>query len=278
MPLLEVKDLKCHFHTRDGIVKAVDGVSFSIEKGQTLGIVGESGSGKSVTCYSMLGLIPMPPGRIEGGTAVLDGSTDLLSASEEELRHIRGKKISMIFQDPMTSLNPYMRIRDQLIEPLLIHEDIDRPSAVKRAIEALKEVGINDAESRINSYPHEFSGGMRQRVMIAMALITNPEILIADEPTTALDVTVQKQVLDLIKERQRARGIASSSLPTTSPSFPRSAITLMSCMPAASSSPPAPTNSSPTRSTPTPAPSRHPSPHCRQKAKTSTPSPAIRPT
>ena len=205
--MLQVEDLKTHFHTRDGIVRAVDGVSFSLDKGQTIGIVGESGSGKSVTCYSLLGLIPMPPGKIEGGTAKL-GGLDLLSAPEEELRKVRGKRISMIFQDPMTSLNPYLRISTQLMEPLLIHEGLDKKAAMTRAIESLEEVGIPDASSRIRSYPHEFSGGMRQRVMIAMALITKPEILIADEPTTALDVTVQKEVLDLIKDRQKTLGTA----------------------------------------------------------------------
>lgn len=205
--MLQVDNLKTYFHTRDGVVRAVDGVSFNLDKGQTIGIVGESGCGKSVTCYSLLGLIPMPPGKIEGGTAML-GDVDLLRASEAQLRGIRGKRISMIFQDPMTSLNPYLRISTQLMEPLLIHEKIDKATALKRAIESLEEVGIPDASSRIQSYPHEFSGGMRQRVMIAMALITKPEVLIADEPTTALDVTVQKQILDLIKDRQRTLGTA----------------------------------------------------------------------
>ncbi len=205
--MLEVTDLRTYFHTRAGIVRAVDGVSFSVEKGQTIGIVGESGCGKSVTCYSLLGLIPTPPGRIEGGRAML-GEEDLLSASEATMRKIRGKRISMIFQDPMTSLNPYLRISTQLIEPLLIHERMEKKTALHRAIEALEEVGIPDASERIRSYPHEFSGGMRQRVMIAMALITKPEILIADEPTTALDVTVQKQILDLIKTRQQTLGTA----------------------------------------------------------------------
>ena len=171
MALLEVTDLKTYFHTRNGVVRAVDGVSFSLEKGKTIGIVGESGSGKSVTCYSMLGLIPMPPGRIEGGTAMFDGK-DLLSCSAEELRRIRGKRIAMIFQDPMTSLNPYLRISTQVIEPLLIHDGLDKGAALERAIEAMAEVGIPDPEQRIQIYPHEFSGGMRQRVMIAMALIT----------------------------------------------------------------------------------------------------------
>ena len=208
MPLLEVTNLRTSFYTRHGIVRAVNDVSFSLEKGETLGIVGESGSGKSVTCYSLMRLIPQPPGRIEDGRAMFDG-VDLLSASHEQLRGIRGKRISMIFQDPMTSLNPYLRISDQLIEPLLIHEKrISHHHALERGIQMLQEVGVPDAAKRIRSYPHEFSGGMRQRVMIAMALITKPELLIADEPTTALDVTVQAQILDLVKKMQRELGMA----------------------------------------------------------------------
>ncbi len=207
MPLLDVKNLRTYFHTRAGVVRAVDDVSFSLERGETLGIVGESGSGKSVTCYSMLGLIPQPPGRIESGTALFDG-VDLLQAPPEQLRQIRGKRIAMIFQDPMTSLNPYLRVADQLIEPLLIHEKIERRRAMELGVQALKDVGIQDAENRIRSYPHEFSGGMRQRVMIAMALITKPDLLIADEPTTALDVTVQAQIIELVKKLQAERGMA----------------------------------------------------------------------
>ncbi|MSU50194.1 MAG: ABC transporter ATP-binding protein [Opitutus sp.] len=207
MPLLSVSDLRTSFHTRNGVYRAVDGVSFSVERGETLGIVGESGSGKSVTCYSIMGLIPQPPGRIESGTALFDG-VDLLHCSPTESRGIRGKRVAMIFQDPMTSLNPYLRISDQLIEPLLIHEKISKAAALRRGLEALESVGINDAARRINLYPHEFSGGMRQRVMIAMALITKPELLIADEPTTALDVTVQAQILELIKKMQGDLGMA----------------------------------------------------------------------
>lgn len=207
MALLDVKNLTTRFHTRNGIVHAVEDVSFVLEKGETLGIVGESGSGKSVSCYSLLGLIPQPPGKIHSGSAIFEG-TDLLKANEKTLRKIRGKKISMIFQDPMTCLNPALRISTQLTEPLELHEGMKGKPALHRAIEALEEVGIPEAEKRIKSYPHEFSGGMRQRVMIAMALITRPEILIADEPTTALDVTVQKQVLDLIKDRQETLGTA----------------------------------------------------------------------
>ena len=180
VPLLTVSDLRTSFHTRSGVYRAVDGVSFSVDRGETLGIVGESGSGKSVTCYSLMGLIPQPPGRIEGGSAVFDG-VDLLRCTAAQARSLRGKRIAMIFQDPMTSLNPYLRVADQLIEPLLIHERMERREALRRGIEALEAVGINDAERRMQLYPHEFSGGMRQRVMIAMALITRPELLIADE-------------------------------------------------------------------------------------------------
>jgi oligopeptide transport system ATP-binding protein len=207
MALLDVKNLRTSFHTRNGNVRAANDVSFHIERGETLGIVGESGSGKSVTCYSLLGLIPQPPGRIEGGQAVFDG-VDLLNCPKETLRGIRGKRIGMIFQDPMTSLNPYLTIEEQLMEPLLIHQSINRAGAAELAVEALKEVGVPDAGSRIKSYPHQFSGGMRQRVMIAMALITKPDLLIADEPTTALDVTVQAQILELIEREQQARGVA----------------------------------------------------------------------
>ncbi|HPO12564.1 MAG TPA: ABC transporter ATP-binding protein [Candidatus Hydrogenedentes bacterium] len=207
MPLLTVKNLRTYFHTRNGIVRAVDKVSFSMEPGETLGIVGESGSGKSVTMYSLLGLIPSPPGRIEEGVALFDGE-DLLTASKNTLRSLRGKRIAMIFQDPMTALNPYMRIGAQVMEPLLVHEGCSRNEARRRAAEVLTQVGIQDAAARMDRYPHEFSGGMRQRVMIAMALITHPDLLIADEPTTALDVTVQAQVLELIRERQRDLGMA----------------------------------------------------------------------
>jgi oligopeptide transport system ATP-binding protein len=207
MPLLTVTDLRTYFHTRNGVYRAVDGVSFSVERGETLGIVGESGSGKSVTCYSIMGLIPQPPGRIESGSAMFDG-IDLLRCSPAVARSIRGKRVSMIFQDPMTSLNPYLRISEQLVEPLLIHEKISKGDALSRALEMMEAVGINDAARRIHFYPHEFSGGMRQRVMIAMALVTRPELLIADEPTTALDVTVQAQILDLIRRLQRDLGMA----------------------------------------------------------------------
>jgi oligopeptide transport system ATP-binding protein len=207
MPLLAVNDLRTYFHTRNGVHRAVDGVSFALEKGETLGIVGESGSGKSVTCYSIMGLVPQPPGRIESGTAMFDG-TDLLRCPPRVARSIRGRRLAMIFQDPMTSLNPYLRISEQLIEPLIIHEKISKAAALRRGQEMLEAVGINDAAKRLHHYPHEFSGGMRQRVMIATALITRPELLIADEPTTALDVTVQAQILELIRRLQHEFGMA----------------------------------------------------------------------
>ena len=207
MSLLEVTDLRTTFHTRNGVHRAVDGVSFSVERGETLGIVGESGSGKSVTCYSLMGLVPQPPGRIDSGTAMFD-RVDLLHCTPRQSRAIRGKRIAMIFQDPMTSLNPYLRVSEQLIEPLLIHERISKADALKRAIAMMNAVGIQDAARRIHYYPHEFSGGMRQRVVIGMALITKPELLIADEPTTALDVTVQAQILELIRAMQRDLGMA----------------------------------------------------------------------
>ena len=207
MPLLTVTNLRTSFHTRHGVVRAVDGVGFALERGETLGLVGESGSGKSVTCLSLLGLLPSPPARIEAGSAMFDG-VDLLRCAPRELRAIRGRRISMIFQDPMTSLNPYLRVSEQLIEPLLIHEKISRPDALARGLAMLEAVGINDAARRLHQHPHQFSGGMRQRVMIAMALITRPELLIADEPTTALDVTVQAQILELIKKMQRELGMA----------------------------------------------------------------------
>ena len=207
MALLEIDNLKTWFHTRNGVVKAVDDISFMVQKGEILGIVGESGSGKSVTVHTLMGLVPQPPGSIEGGTATFD-ETDLLGASPEAQRALRGKRIAMIFQDPMTSLNPYLRISEQLIEPLLIHGLADRETALNKAVAMLEKVGIRDAAERVHSYPHEFSGGMRQRVMIAMALITNPEVLIADEPTTALDVTVQAQILRLLKELQADLGVS----------------------------------------------------------------------
>jgi len=207
MTLLTVDNLRTYFHTRAGVVRAVGGVSFVVEAGETLGIVGESGCGKTVTCLSLLGLLPMPPARIESGAARFDGR-DLLHCSVQELRGVRGKDIAMVFQDPMTALNPCMTIGAQVAEALAVHERRSRADARARAVKALESVGIPDAPSRYNAYPHEFSGGMRQRVMIASALITHPRLLIADEPTTALDVTVQAQVLDLIKARQHEMGMA----------------------------------------------------------------------
>jgi oligopeptide transport system ATP-binding protein len=199
MSLLSVRNLETWFDTKDGIVKAVNGVSFELERGETLGIVGESGSGKSVTNHSILRLIPSPPGRIAGGEVIFDG-VNLLKMSESEIRDIRGKRIGMVFQDPMSSLNPFMRISRQLMEVTELHLGHSSSEARDHAIRMLDLVGIPDARARIDGYPHEFSGGMRQRVMIAMALSCKPELLIADEPTTALDVTIQAQILELIKK------------------------------------------------------------------------------
>ncbi len=205
--LLAVENLRVVFNTRNGQTVAVEDLSFSLNAGDVLGIVGESGSGKSVACYSLLGLIPTPPGNVESGRALFHGQ-DLLRMTEAELRKVRGNKIAMIFQDPMTCLNPNMRIADQLTEVLLQHKGVTKQQALEKAIAALNEVGIQDAAKRINEYPHQFSGGMRQRVMIAMALLAEPELLIADEPTTALDVTVQAQILTLIKQLQQTRKLA----------------------------------------------------------------------
>jgi peptide/nickel transport system ATP-binding protein len=204
--LLEVKDLGTSFRTEDGIVKAVQGVSFSVEKGQTLGIVGESGCGKSVTCLTIMGLNPKR-NTMTSGEALWKGK-DLITAKPRELREIRGDEISMIFQDPMTSLNPVHTIGRQLIEAILLHRDVSKREARARSLELLKAVGIPRAETRIDDYPHQFSGGMRQRVMIAMALINDPDLLIADEPTTALDVTTQAQILSLMKRLQDDFGSA----------------------------------------------------------------------
>jgi oligopeptide transport system ATP-binding protein len=196
-PLLEVRNLETNFHTQDGVVKAVDGVSFYVNRGETLGIVGESGCGKSVTSLSIMRLIPTPPGKIAGGQILFDGE-DLTKVSEEEMRKIRGNRIAMIFQDPMTSLNPVLTVGRQITESLELHLRLTKKEAHNRAGELLDMVGIPSASKRLDNYPHQFSGGMRQRVMIAMALSCNPELLIADEPTTALDVTIQAQILELI--------------------------------------------------------------------------------
>jgi oligopeptide/dipeptide ABC transporter ATP-binding protein len=205
--LLEVKNLRTYFFTDEGIVKAVDDVSFGLKKGESLGIVGESGSGKSVTALSIMRLIQDPPGKIIGGEIIFRGE-DLLKKKEEEMREVRGNKISMVFQDPMTSLNPVFTIGDQIMEAIILHQKLDKVSARKKAIEMLEIVRIPEASKRIGEYPHQFSGGMRQRVMIAMALSCNPEILIADEPTTALDVTIQAQIIELIKQLQKDLGMS----------------------------------------------------------------------
>ena len=206
MSLLEVHNLGVSFVTRNGTNKAVDDISFTVESGQVTAIIGESGSGKSVACYSLLGLIPRPPGRIDSGRALFAGR-DLLQLGEAQLRKIRGRDIAMIFQDPMTCLNPYITVGKQLVEPLRYHQKVSRREARRRALELMREVGIRDPDATIDNYPHQFSGGMRQRVMIAMALINEPKVLIADEPTTALDVTIQAQILELIAELQRQRDI-----------------------------------------------------------------------
>jgi oligopeptide transport system ATP-binding protein len=203
--LLEVKDLRTYFETEDGLVKAVDGVSFQLQHGETLGIVGESGSGKSVTNLSIIRLIQEPPGKIVSGEVLFKGQ-DLLLLPPDGIRKIRGRRIAMIFQDPMTSLNPFMKISKQLMEMTQLHLGHTKAQAYEHAIKMLETVGIPDARTRAGSYPHEFSGGMRQRVMIAMALSCEPELLIADEPTTALDVTIQAQILELIKKLKQETG------------------------------------------------------------------------
>src|ERR671927_321983 len=203
--LLSVRDLRTYFETEDGTVRAVDGISFDLRRGETLGIVGESGSGKSVTNLSVIRLIPSPPGRIVSGEVLFHGQ-DILSLPDDEVRKIRGKRISMIFQDPMTSLNPFMRISKQLMEITQLHLGHTKHEAYEHAVKMLETVGIPEARARVDSYPHEFSGGMRQRVMIAMALSCEPELLIADEPTTALDVTIQAQILELIKKLKHETG------------------------------------------------------------------------
>lgn len=204
-PLLEIRDLKTYFKTDEGVVRAVDGVSYSLKPGECLGVVGESGSGKSVTQVTVLGLIPKPPGIIAGGEILFKGQ-DLLKLKPKELRQIRGNRISMIWQDPMSSLNPFLKISKQLMEPLITHQGMSKDQARAKAIEMLEKVGIPGAAQRFDMYPHQFSGGMRQRVMIAMALLCEPELLIADEPTTALDVTIQAQILELIKGLRRDLG------------------------------------------------------------------------
>jgi oligopeptide transport system ATP-binding protein len=206
-PLLQVKNLRTVFYTEEGVVKAVDGVSYDVMPGEILGLVGESGCGKSVSALSILKLIPHPPGKIVEGEIMFEGR-DILKMDDEEIRHIRGNEIAMIFQEPMTSLNPVLTIGRQLTETLELHLHMDRQAATQRAIELLEMVGIPEAKRRVNDYPHQFSGGMRQRVMIAMALSCNPKLLLADEPTTALDVTIQAQILELLTRLTRELGTA----------------------------------------------------------------------
>ncbi|MGD2017013.1 MAG: ABC transporter ATP-binding protein [Planctomycetota bacterium] len=207
MPILDVRNLRVRFETHHGVVRAVDGVSFTLDEGETLGLVGESGSGKSVTNLALMGLIPSPPGVVEAD-ALRFGDRDLLALGDEELRRVRGNEISMIFQDPMTSLNPLLTIGRQLTEVLEVHERISRREARRRAAAGLADVGIPEPERRLDQYPHELSGGMRQRVMIAMGLLCRPRILLADEPTTALDVTIQAQILELMQQLQHEHGTA----------------------------------------------------------------------
>lgn len=205
-PFLEVKDLKVHFPTEDGLVRSVDGLSFSVEKGKTLGIVGESGSGKSVTSQAVMGLHRGTKAKLSG-SIVLDGQ-DLMTISEEDLRHLRGNKMAMVFQDPLSAMHPYYTVGAQIIEGIRTHKSVSKSAARARTIELLDRVGIPNSRKRVDQYPHEFSGGMRQRAMIAMALANDPSLLIADEPTTALDVTVQAQILDLMRDLQKEFGSA----------------------------------------------------------------------
>ncbi len=205
--LLEVKDLRTYFYTFEGVVKAVDGVSYEVEEGETLGLVGESGCGKSVSALSLMRLIPDPPGKIVGGEILFDGD-DILALDMEDMRNIRGAKIAMVFQEPMTSLNPVLTVEKQLSETLQLHKGMNRQASKRESVDLLSRVGISDPERRVAQYPHQFSGGMRQRVMIAMALSCNPKLIIADEPTTALDVTSQAQILELMKALTREFGVA----------------------------------------------------------------------
>ena len=205
--LLEVKDLKTYFYTFEGVVKAVDGVSYEVDEGETLGLVGESGCGKSVSALSLMRLIPDPPGKIVDGEILFDGES-ILALDKDEMRRIRGAKIAMVFQEPMTSLNPVLTVEKQLSETLQLHKGMSRQAARRESVDLLSRVGIPDPERRVVQYPHQFSGGMRQRVMIAMALSCNPKLIIADEPTTALDVTIQAQILELMKSLTREFGVS----------------------------------------------------------------------
>ena len=273
--LLEVDDLKMYFHTEDGVVHAVDGVSYTLDRGETLGVVGESGSGKSVTAMTIMGLINMPPGKIEGGSVTYRGH-DLLAMSEEEMQHVRGNDIAMIFQDPMTSLNPVYKIGRQVGEGLRLHRGYSKQEALKRATELLDLVGIPEPEKRVNQYPHQFSGGMRQRVMIAMALACDPDILIADEPTTALDVTIQAQIIELMQEMQEKNGNAIIMITHDLASWPTWPIRSWSCTPVTRWSSAPPTRSSTRAATPTPgassarSPSRRPTRRSRSPRFTAT--------
>ena len=206
-PVLEVRDLRTYFHTEEGVARAVDGVSFAVGRGQTLGLVGESGCGKSVSAFSIMRLVPDPPGRIEAGQILLKGR-DLLALDEEEMRRVRGDDLAMIFQEPMTSLNPVLTCGFQIAEAIVLHQQVSKQEAHARAVEMLKLVGIPAPDQRSGEYPHQLSGGMRQRVMIAMALSCNPDVLIADEPTTALDVTIQAQILALLESLQKSLQMA----------------------------------------------------------------------
>ena len=205
--LLEVRDLRTYFYVQEGVVKAVDGISYDLEEGETLAVVGESGSGKSVSALSIMGLIEEPPGKIVGGEIIFEGE-DLLKLPEPRMRRIRGNRISMVFQEPMTSLNPVLTIERQLTESVELHLGMSKAAARKEAVRQLEQVGIPDPEKRVKQFPHQFSGGMRQRVMIAMALGCNPRLIIADEPTTALDVTIQAQILELMKNLSREQGVS----------------------------------------------------------------------
>ena len=221
--LLSVEDLQTYFYTRNGLVKAVDRVSFALMPGDTLAIVGESGCGKSITALSLLRLIPDPPGRIVGGSVKLEGR-ELLDLDEEAMRKVRGNDISMIFQEPMTSLNPVMSIGRQISEAVMLHQGLGRSAAMQKAVDMLRLVRIPEPERRVKEYPHQLSGGMRQRVMIAMALSCNPKVLIADEPTTALDVTIQAQILDLMRDLQETLGTVPSIVASRSRSTSRRGI------------------------------------------------------
>ena len=231
--VLEVKDLVTRFHTPEGVVYAVNGVSFHVDEGETLAIVGESGSGKSVTMLTLMQLIPQPPGKVISGEAVFMGH-DLLKMSADEIRHVRGAQLAMIFQDPMTSLNPVLTIGKQIMEPMLIHMGVTKDQARNRAVELLTMVGIPRPADRLDDYPHHFSGGMRQRVMIAMALGCTPQVLIADEPTTALDVTIQAQILELMLGLRERLKMGMIFITSTSAWWPRYVTTSRSCTPVGS--------------------------------------------